>query len=646
MALTKITLDMETYYDKEYSLSKITTEEYIRDDRFEVIGVGVKVNGGETMWASGDHVEIQSFLLEFDWDNAILICQNTAFDGAILKWRFGIEPKLYADTMCMCRAVDGVHVSASLAAQGERHLKIRKGNEVINALGKRRADFSDAELDSYGDYCVNDVEMTYQLFKKYMQYGFPLQELRVIDMTLRMFITPTLELDLLRLEAHLDDVTSRKEKLLYDAGVTREDLMSNNKFADLLRNLGVEPPVKISAKTGKEAYALAKTDDGFKALLEHEDDRVQALAEARLGNKSTLEESRTVRFIDIAHRGLLPVPIKYYGAHTGRFSGQDGINMQNLPSRGPNGKKLKNTIRAPKGYMLIEGDLSQIEARMVAWLAGQDDLVNTFARGEDVYKYMASKIYNVSVDEVDKHQRFIGKTAVLGCGYGMGAAKFKDQLKAQANVEISLDEAKMIVHTYRTSNFHIKNLWAAANRSLEALARGDEVPFGRGNLIGVDASRSALLLPNGLPMYYSGLHVTENTEFGAQYGIKTRNGVERIYGGKSVENVCQALARIVIAEQMLLINKSYPVVMTVHDSVVALVPEHEVEQAAYFVFKCLRHAPKWAEGLPLDCELGYHRYYGSCGANAEEVTDHCKERWSEERMDIIGQNGPTGCHYE
>ena len=646
MELTKITLDTETYYDKEYSLSKITTEEYIRDDRFEVIGVGVKVNGGETLWASGDHDEMQSFLLEFDWANAILICQNTAFDGAILKWRFGIEPKLYADTMCMCRAVDGVHVSASLAAQGERHLKIRKGNEVINALGKRRADFSDAELDKYGDYCVNDVEMTYQLFKKYMQDGFPLQELRVIDMTLRMFITPTLELDLIRLESHLDDVTSRKEKLLYDAGVTREDLMSNNKFADLLRNLGVEPPVKISAKTGKEAYALAKTDDGFKALLEHEDDRVQALAGARLGNKSTLEESRTVRFIDIAHRGLLPVPIKYYGAHTGRFSGQDGINMQNLPSRGPNGKKLKNTIRAPKGHILIEGDLSQIEARMVAWLAGQDDLVNTFARGEDVYKYMASKIYNVPVDDVDKHQRFIGKTAVLGCGYGMGAAKFKDQLKAQANVEISLDEAKMIVHTYRTANFHIKKLWAAANRSLEALARGEEVPFGRGNLIGVDASRSALLLPNGLPMYYSGLHVTENTGFGAQYGIKTRNGVERIYGGKSVENVCQALARIVIAEQMLLINKTYPVVMTVHDSVVALVPEHEVEQAAYFVFKCLRHAPKWAEGLPLDCELGYHRYYGSCGANAEEVTERCKDRLAEERMDIIGHNGNEGLHYE
>lgn len=632
MALTKITLDMETYYDKEYSLSKLTTEEYIRDDRFEVIGVGVKINNGPTEWASGDMVELQAFLLEFPWESSLLIGQNTMFDAAILKWRFGIEAKVYADTMCMSRAWDGVHVSASLAKQTERHLPDQaKGHAVATYIGYNRKDFKEYELSEYGDYCTNDVELTYQLFMFYLKQGFPVEELKVIDLTLRMFINPLLELDLLRLEGHLHDVKHRKEKLLDNAGVTRAQLMSNNKFAELLVELGVEPPTKISPKTGKQAFAFAKTDEGFKALLEHEDDQVQTLANARLGNKSTLEESRTERFIGIAKRGPLPGPIKYYGAHTGRFSGLDKINLQNLPSRGPNGKKLKNTIRAPKGYVIIEGDLSQIEARMVAWLAGQQDLVDAFAKGEDVYKLMASKIYNISPEEVTGAQRFIGKMTILGAGYGMGAARFVEQLKAAANVHISLDEARMIVQTYRSANFRIKQLWKDANDTVAALARGQELPFGKRGVLDVDAKRKAIMLPNGLPVYYNGLHVISHGDYGPEYGVKTRNGAEKIYGGKVVENLCQALAKLVIAEQMVLMGKRYPVVLTVHDSVGVLVPEAETEEGAYYIYKCLRHVPDWATGLPLDCELGYHRYYGSAGNNADEVTEACAERWRQEQ---------------
>jgi len=639
MALTKLTLDFETYYDKEYSLSKLTTEEYIRDERFEVIGVSVKVDNGETVWASGTHEEIADFLSEYDWKSSILICQNTAFDGAILNWHFGIKPKIYADTMCMSRAWDGVHKSASLAKQSERRLGKAKGTEVIQAMGMRRLTFSEPELSRYGDYCINDVELTYELFMQYLKEGFPVNELKVIDLTLRMFIEPTLQLDLARLESHLYDVSRRKERLIEEAGVTKEDLMSANKFADLLRGVGIEPPTKISPKTGKQSYAFAKTDQAFKDLLEHHDDRVQALASARLGNKSTLEESRAQRFIGIAKRGILPVPIKYYGAHTGRWSGQDKINLQNLPSRGPNGKKLKNTIKAPEGHVCIEADLAQIEARIVAWLAGQRDLIKAFARGEDVYKLMASKIYGIAVEDVTAEQRFIGKMTILGCGYGMGADRFKDQIKAMGNVEIPLDESRMIVSTYRNTNHRIKQLWRDANEMLEYMARGEAVLFGKIGVLSVNAEANAIIMPNGLPMYYNGLHVTGQGQYCDEYGVKTRNGIEKIYGGKVIENVCQALAKLVIADQMLLIKKRYPVALTVHDSMVALAPKAEADNAAYYVFKCLRYVPDWAEGLPLDCDVGYHEYYGSCGDNTDEVTDYCKERWSEERMDIIGQNG-------
>jgi hypothetical protein len=249
-------------------------------------------------------------------------------------------------------------------------------------MGKRRLDFTEQELSTYGDYCINDVNLTFDLFAK-MSAKFPIKELKLIDLTLRMFTAPTLALDAGRLHTHLATVRERKEQLLVEAGIEdKSDLMSNPKFAALLTQLGVIPPMKVSPTTGKETYAFAKNDEEFKALLEHDDDRVQSLVSARLGTKSTLEETRTQRFIDIASRGLLPVPVRYYAAHTGRWGGDDKINLQNLPSRGPNAKSLKKAIIAPEGYTIIEADSAQIEARVLAWLAGQEDLVSAFTNKE------------------------------------------------------------------------------------------------------------------------------------------------------------------------------------------------------------------------------------------------------------------------
>jgi hypothetical protein len=335
-----ITLDFETYYAQDYTLSKGTTEEYIRSPRFEVIGVAVKVNDGPTEWFSGTHEETRAFLSRYDWANSFALAHNTMFDGAIMSWRFGIKPKVWLDTLCMARALHGVEVGGSLKAVAERYGVGEKGNEVVNAKNKRLADFTREELSRYASYCVNDVDLTRDVFK-IMVEKFPKQELKLIDLTLRMFIDPVLDLDTGLLETHLDKIKDWKDELLDKSGTTKEDLMSNPKFAELLKGLDVDPPMKISPTTGKETYAFAKTDEGFKALAEDEDVRVQALVAARLGNKSTLEETRTQRFIDISKRGLLPVPIRYYAAHTGRWGGDDKINLQNLPSRGPNAKALK-----------------------------------------------------------------------------------------------------------------------------------------------------------------------------------------------------------------------------------------------------------------------------------------------------------------
>ena len=607
-----ITIDFETYYDKDYSLRKITTEEYIRSDMFEVIGVGVKVNNEPTEWASGTHEEIYDYLHSFDWQGSMVLAHNNMFDAAILNWRYNIRARLLGCTLCIARALHGVEVGGSLAAVADRYRVGTKGTEVLDAIGKRRADFSAQELDAYGDYCINDVDLCYELFKL-MGKSFPKSEIHLIDKTLRMFIEPVLELDAELLADHLIDVKERKQSLLYATGVAKKDLMSNPKFAGLLEGMGVEVPMKESLTTGKQTYAFAKTDTGFKALLNHDSPEVQALATARLGLKSTLEETRTERFIAIASRGKLPVPIRYYAAHTGRWGGDDKINMQNLPSRGVDGKKLKKSIIAPAGYMLVDCDSSQIEARVLAWLADQEDLVQAFDKGEDVYKHMAADIYGVEVGDVTKEQRFVGKTAILGAGYGMGAQRFKEQLKAQSGVVISLDESRRIINVYRDKNWKITHFWRACQNMLVEMSRNSRGSFGFLNTVkftttGLDGR---VHLPNGLYMRYDNLDY-EQGERGPEFNYMTRKGRNRIYGGKVTENICQALARIIIGEQLLLISKKYKVTMTVHDSIVCAVPKKEIEEGQAYIEQCMRYVPTWCKGMPLDCESGFDKSYGGC----------------------------------
>lgn len=604
-----ITIDFETYYDKEFSLRKLTTEEYIRSPEFEIIGVAVKVNNGQTEWASGTKTQLKEWLQTFDWANSMVVAHNTTFDGAILNWLLGISPRYWADTLCMARALHGVEVGGSLKVLAERYNIGEKGDEVIRAEGKHRLDFSEDELSTYGDYCINDVELTYKLFN-IMGKKFPKQEFKIIDLTLRMFIDAVLELDLSLLQQHRDDIKITKDKLLAECGADKENLMSNGKFADLLLNLGVQPPRKVSPTTGKETWAFSKTDEEFKALAEHPDVRVQTLVNARLGTKSTLEETRTERFIGIANRGKLPVPIKYYAAHTGRFGGEDKINLQNLPSRGTNANKLKKSITAPFGYSVIDADSAQIEARVLAWLAGQEDLVESFAKGEDVYKKMASAIYNKPEDEIDKTERFVGKTTILGAGYGMGAIKFQAQLKT-FGVEVSIEESRRIIDIYRNTNDRIAQLWRQAQGVLVNMSRGDDAKLGREGVLEVIPNERAIRLPSGLLMRYDGLSFVQG-EKGVEFSYKSRYGRNRIYGGKVIENVCQGIARCIIAEQMLLMAKKYRVVLTVHDAVMCVVKDEEVQEATKYIEECMRWTPDWATGLPVNCESGSGKSYGDC----------------------------------
>jgi DNA polymerase len=618
-----ITIDFETFYSQKFSLSKMTTEEYIRDSQFETIGVAVRRNDEDTEFFSGTKEQTKEWLGKWEWDDAVAVAHNAAFDMAILNWHFDIRPKRIVDTLSMLRAIDGPDAGNSLAKAAERYGLGVKGDEVTNALGKKRQDFTREEMYYYAKYCMNDVKLTYDLFKR-IAAGFPASELRLIDLTIRMFTEPVLELDKWTLTSHLVKVQNLKTQLLNKAVITKENLMSNPKLAETLTSLGVTPPMKISPTTGKETFAFAKNDEEFKALLEHDSPIVQAIVAARLGVKSTLEETRTERFIKIAERGTLPVPLRYYAAHTGRWGGDDKVNLQNLPRKSP----LKKAMLAPEGYTFIDCDSSQIEARTLAWLAGQDDLVEFFDKNNaevaagvkkedmqyDPYKIMASQIYGKPVHEINEYpERFVGKTTILGAGYGMGAVKFKAQLKTMG-VDLPLEECERIIHVYRATYPMIPLLWQQAGRALKAMMRNATAPLGCGEVLTV-CGTAGIKLPNSLSLKYPNLR--EKAMLGSShkemvYDTKKGRAVipTRIYGGKLVENVCQALARIIIGEQMLMIARSYRVVMTVHDAVGVIAPTEKADEARRFVEDCMRIRPKWATALPLNCESKMGASYG------------------------------------
>jgi DNA polymerase len=399
-------------------------------------------------------------------------------------------------------------------------------------------------------------------------------------------------------------------------------LMSNDKFAEYLKRLGVEPPTKTSLKTGKEAWAFAKTDKGMTDMLEHVDERVQAAVSARLGVKSTLEETRTENLIGVAGRGKLPIMLNYYGAHTGRFSGGDKLNLQNLPSRG--NTTIRRALKAPEGQVLISCDSSQIEARTVAWVAGQEDLLVAFRDKRDVYSEFATEVYGRTITKADKVERFVGKTCVLGLGYGMGAEKFRRTLEigqGGINVVIDINEATRIVKLYRQKNWKIVQFWQKCGNALK------DMLYGGGNELHpkVRYDKGGIILPNGFRVQYPALRETAS---GFMYISDARTYQKalkervltgsppddlawtRIYGGKVTENIVQALAALVIREQMAAAGLHFKVAFQVHDEIIVAVPEDNALADQAKLEALMSVAPKWAPDLPVACESGMAANYG------------------------------------
>ena len=596
--MQKIYLDFETYYDVQLSLTKMSTVQYVNHPDFKVWGVGIKVEDGETEWYNEE--ETPDVLQQIDWANTAVVCHNTLFDAYILTQYFNCIPAFYYDTAAMSRGLYP-NMSASLANACKREFAndetMRKGEELVNAKGVRDLD---PELDAQiGGYCIQDVDLTYALFQSYMT-NYPDKELQIIDLTVRLFVEPKLMLDRGSLTTYKDEIAIKTAAGIEASGTTREVLASQQKFKAYLEDLGIVVPTKKSPTTGKRIPAFGKNDSAYIQMCNLYPE-YKHIWDARELVKSRIEETRAQRFIDSCNPdGTFSIPLRYYAAHTGRFGGADKINLQNLPR----GSKLRTALMAPEGQKLFIADLSNIEARMLAWLSKEADLLDAFATGRDVYCEFASQIYGRTITKQDKLERYVGKTAILGLGYGMGADKFQATLKTGSpSVELSDTAAKSIVMQYRGMYPNIPKLWSGMKDSLFQMIN----PQGYGLKYGPLTIRArALELPNGMALNYPNLMF----EYG-NFVYKTEREIIRTHGPRITENVVQALARIVITDQMLEVQAmpEVDIVLQVHDEIIAIGSELDSDATMEKIINIMRTAPNWCSDLPLDAEGGVSQVY-------------------------------------
>ena len=649
-----IVLDYETAWGRAVKLgfSCQTNEEYVRDPRFKAWGLSWKpLDSAEpAVWVT--RKDLPKFFALIDWSRTAVVAQNALFDVSIMCWRYNARPAFIFDTLSMGRALFGVEVGNSLKKLAERFGLPPKGDGLSpseNILDELPAHVEEV----LADYCCHDTWLCEQIFLR-MIAGYPAKELRLIDMTLRMYTNACLELDREMLIKALSEEGEKREGLLKKLGIEESALASNPKFAEVLTLMGVAPPTKVSKTTGKEAFAFAKNDALFQALLNGEREDVALLCEARLRVKSTTERTRAQRFLDISGRGPLPVPLSYYGAATGRWTAAKGsaINMQNLKR----GSFLRKAIMAPVGNQLVVGDLSQIEPRVLAWFSDYEDMLDIFRSGSDAYAAFGAQMFGIPGLSKESHPdlRQSAKSALLGAGYGLGWASFAAQLlvgflgappvrydksfakklgvdAAYIDRFVGWDEnvkklreiphtcterellihcvaAKKIIDIYRSTAHPVVSFWDMCSKLMEkSLYGGEEVVYKC-----VTFRKEEIVLPSGMTLKYPNLRNELDKETKQRNWVYGEAGVKptKLYAGKITNNIVQGTARVVMTDGMLRVDKKYPVVGTVHDELLCVVPDDEVKEATDWVLEQMIAQPKYMPGIPLNSEVGAHRRYG------------------------------------
>lgn len=634
--MNRYVIDFETTFSKENTLTTKSIEAYVRDPKFEVIGCGIWKRGrGPAHWVSGDG--IKEYKESFEEPGTSVACHHAQFDLFILNHVYGIKPAYIYDTLSMSRAlyprlpkhsleamVAHLHLGAPKSVpynlfRGLTLAETRAGGKYPTegqiawdrvgpgesqplTGGSTHKGFITSLEKQIADGCLHDVELTANLFNTMIE-SYPQSELDLIDATVRLFTEPKLAGDLDILEDCLTDAIYERDHWPEKLGVCKDVLLSDRKFASLLAGTGIELPTKLSPTSGKPIHAFAKSDKSFTDLREHEDKNVRDIVEARLAVKTSIAETRAARLLDTALRGSIPVYLRYYGAHTGRFSGGDKVNLQNLPRN----SKLRGGLKAPTGHTLIWADFSQIECRILACLSGCEALRSAFAGGRDVYSEFGTRLFSVPVSKSERTElRYLSKKVVLGAGYGIGPDKFMRSVNADAandpklaGFSIDMQMAQKAVWGYRKEYPEIPALWKNLDVTLELLQYG-HIHSKLGSYP-IDIDGQKLTLPNGLFLDYTGLQ---------HDGESYRCGAQKLWGGALTENIVQALARIVMTDAWLALkNCGLDLVLSVHDELVFCVRENQLSDARVYMQEIMTTAPDWMPNLPLAVEISHGDHY-------------------------------------
>lgn len=611
-----VTLDWETYYDNDITLKKMGVREYVH--RTTEFGVGVKIDGNPPEWFSPyEFRQLAPRIWTGSPNDPFMLSHNARFDGAILGWKYGVYPPLYLDTAAMARALikfKAPNGSVALDACAQYFGLLGKAKGALDAVkGKQFADLTLLEAQQLVEYCKHDAWLAWEIFKR-LRAHFPRDEYHVIDTTVRMYLVPQFVLDAQAMQDAVDIEVRRKVDIVNKVGIAASHFRSRGKFADILRQHGIEPPSKTSPTTGRRTYAFAKTDPEMIALLNHPNPTIKALAEARATLSSSINETRATRMLHLARMfNDWAVPLVYYGTHTGRYSGDEQINALNFTRDSP----LRRGIQAPPGHKVVTADLEQIEARIAAWWAGQFDLLEAFRAKVDVYANFAGEMFGIPNLTKATHpdERHTGKLSILQLGYGASARKFLQVLIQNGLAYMDAagkEKSDKIVDFYRHKYSRIPAAWRKCEDHLQGMRHGQasmyEVPV---DVLKQVFYHDKIELPNGLHLQYPALQirsVTEKTGFGnftrgSQVFYYDGKAFKSIYGAKVFENICQALARIVIMEMMVKLNRFVRPALQIHDALVWVIAIEDIKDFVAEVNQVMTAPSEWAPSLPLGVEV-------------------------------------------
>lgn len=625
-------LDYETYFSKDFTLKKLTTIEYVRDPRFKAHGAAIIDPWGKEQWVTGK--DLPDFFASVDWSKNGLASHHANFDQFITSQIYGVVPAYNVCTMFMSYGEFGSGRSGSLQALSKRLGLVGKQEGVLESTMDIR-DLSPEMESTLSEYAIQDVEMCREAFKlMYYSRGYPEQEMHVIDLTIRMFTDPVLQIDSAMCRAEIAEEDLRIQNLLNsdiikDAKLSSkclsilqargiEGLMRSRPcFAELLLSRGIYPPMKNKVKNGEVladefTYAFAKND--IELITLGDDPRVSDLVAVWTGTKSSIRKTRAERFLAASENGTkpFPMPLIYAGARTNRWSGRGtSLNVQNMPSgRDGRGSRLRQSIIAPKGWRIAAPDLSQVELRCSAWIADEKELLHDLANNLDPYSKTASEIYGVTVDKKGPyaHYRHVGKEAELSLSYGVGWKKFYHTIQTKYGNQVgdfTEEDAQRTVDLYRKKRVGILSVWDAFKEYLPMMVadmvKGDEYKIWR-------IYKDKILTPSNLYMHYQDLQWKFDKDIRrGNYIYLHGKEYAKIYPQKMYENAIQSMARDIIAHQMVQIAKEFRVLGTVHDEILVLVPEQEADAALEWCLDIMRKPPEWCATLPLDAE-GKHSH--------------------------------------